>query len=100
MPLSVGVPLIFVLPFQVTPAGRPVTLVTVALTGAIVISVIALFIHTVWTALVTVTDGSGFTVIVTSAVAVPHPAGWSLVTVTVTSNVPLSVGVPLIVVPL
>ena len=97
VPLTVGVPLI-VVPLQLTPVGRPVTLVIVPLVAVISMSVIALFIHTVCTSLVTVTSGNGFTVSVNAAVAPPQFGLWLLVTVTVTSNVPLTVGVPLIVV--
>ena len=50
VPLTVGAPLI-VVPLQLTPAGRPVTLVIVALVAVISMSVIALFIHTVWLAI-------------------------------------------------
>ena len=97
MPLSVGVPLI-VVPLQLTPAGRPSTLIMFALVAVISMSVIALFIHTVCTSLVTVTSGNGFTISVNSAVAVLHSGVWSLVTVTVALNVPLCLGAPLIVV--
>ncbi len=48
--------------------------------------------------MLTVTSGSGFTVILTYAYAMPQLGVWSLLTVTVTLYVPLAVGVPLIVV--
>ena len=96
VPLSVGVPLI-VVPLQLTPSGRPVTLVIVAFVAVISMSTIASPAHTVWLSFVTVTSGSGFTVILTYAYAVPQLGVWSLLTVTVTLNVPYSVGVPLIV---
>ena len=97
-PLTVGAPLIVVPPSQSTPAGRPVTLSIVAFVAVMVMASMSLFIHTVCAALDTDTSGNGLTVMVTVAVAVPQPGVWSLVTVISTSNVPLCVGAPLIVV--
>ena len=99
VPPASGIPVI-VVPLHVKPAGSPSTFAIVPFVAVISMVSIELPRHTVWLEFVTVTSGNGFTVSVNSAVAVPQPGVWSLVTVTVTGNEPLTVGVPLIVVPL
>jgi hypothetical protein len=95
VPLTVGVPLIVTVLFAhepVTPAGKPVNVAPVALVVVSVIVVIALLIHTVWLVPAAIVF-NGLTVIVLVVVAGGHPP----VVVTVYVNVPLTVGVPLIV---
>ena len=95
MPLTVGVPLIVTVLFAhepVTPAGKPVNVAPVAPVVASVILLIALLIHTVWLVPATIVF-NGLTVIVPVVVAGGQPP----VVVTVYVNVPLTVGVPLMV---
>ena len=64
---------LIVVPLQLTPVGRPVTLVIVPFVAVISMVSIELPRHTVWTSLVTVTSGNGLTVSVNSASAAPQP---------------------------
>ncbi len=95
VPLAVGVPLIvttFADQEPVTPAGKPVTVAPVAPVVPRVIVVIGELIQTVWL-VPGATVFKGVTVIVPVVVAGGQPP----VVVTVYVNVPLAVGVPLIV---
>ena len=95
MPLTVGVPLIVTVLFAhepVTPAGKPVNIDPVAPVVVSVIVVIALLIHVVRLSPAAIVF-NGLTVIVPVVVAGGQPP----VVVTVYVNVPLTVGVPLIV---
>ena len=95
VPLAVGVPLIvttFADQEPVTPAGKPVTVAPVAPVVPRVIVVIGELIQTVWL-VPGATVFKGVTVIVPVVVAGGQPP----VVVTVYVNVPLAVGVPLMV---
>ena len=74
---------LIVVPLQVAPVGKPVTLVIVAFVALTFTVDIAEFWQIVCVGLSTLTSGSGFTTIV--AVAVPlgvHDGDWLLVAVT------------------
>jgi len=95
VPLTVGVPLIVTVLFAhepLTPAGKPVNVAPVAPVVAIVIGAMAVFIQTVWLEPAAIVF-NGLTVIVPVVVAGGQPP----VVVTVYVNVPLTVGVPLMV---
>ena len=95
MPLTIGVPLIVTVLFAhepLTPAGKPVNVAPVAPVVVSVILLITLLIHTVWLVPATIVF-NGLTVIVPVVVAGGQPP----VVVTVYVNVPLTVGVPLMV---
>ena len=74
---------LIVVPLHVAPVGKPVTLVIVAFVAVMFTVVIAEFWQIVCVGLSTLTLGSGFTTISTSAVFVPHEGVWLEVTVTV-----------------
>ena len=95
MPLIVGVPLIVTVLFAhepLTPVGNPVMVAPVAPVVANIIVVMVLLIHTVWFVPASIVF-NGVTVIVPVVVAGGQPP----VVVTVYVNVPLTVGVPLMV---